>query len=71
MAVAPAKGVSLAEIRELNRRLLASGASIHEINETRKRVDRLKGGGMELPFRRVRVTLRGRSMVLYLPQQGR
>ena len=28
-------------------------------------------GDMELPFRRVRVTLRGRSMVLYLPQQGR
>ena len=25
-------------------------------------------GDMELPFRRVRVTLRGRSMVLYLPQ---
>lgn len=46
LAVAPAKGVSLAEIRELNRRLLASGASIHEINEARKRVDRLKGGGV-------------------------
>ena len=25
-------------------------------------------GDMELPFKRVRVTLRGRSMVLYLPQ---
>jgi len=25
-------------------------------------------GDMELPFKRVRVTLRGRSMILYLPQ---
>ena len=46
LAIAPVNGVSLPEIRDLNRGLLASGATIHEINEARKRIDRLKGGGV-------------------------
>ncbi len=42
----PAEGVTLDELRALNRRLLSSGAPINEINEERKRFDRVKGGGI-------------------------
>jgi hydroxypyruvate reductase len=41
---APAPGVTFDEIRALNRALLASGASISEINCVRKHVSAIKGG---------------------------
>ena len=42
--VAPAEGVSLSEKQALTRALLASGASISEINAVRKHLSRIKGG---------------------------
>jgi glycerate 2-kinase len=42
----PAPGVSLADVQALTGRLLASGASIGEINTLRKHLDGLKGGGL-------------------------
>jgi glycerate 2-kinase len=40
----PAPGVTLARKKEITRRLLASGASIHEINTVRKHMSAIKGG---------------------------
>jgi hydroxypyruvate reductase len=42
--IAPAAGLSLAEKQALTRELLASGASISEINTVRKHLSRIKGG---------------------------
>jgi hydroxypyruvate reductase len=42
--IAPAMGLSLAEKQRLTRALLASGASISEINTVRKHLSRIKGG---------------------------
>jgi glycerate 2-kinase len=42
--IAPAAGLSLAEKQALTRALLASGASISEINMVRKHLSRIKGG---------------------------
>jgi hydroxypyruvate reductase len=42
--IAPAAGLSLAEKQALTRALLASGASISEINAVRKHLSRIKGG---------------------------
>jgi hydroxypyruvate reductase len=42
--IAPAKGVSLDDKRALTRALLASGATIGEINTVRKHLSRIKGG---------------------------
>jgi glycerate 2-kinase len=42
--IAPAKGVSLEDKRALTRALLASGATIGEINTVRKHLSRIKGG---------------------------
>jgi hydroxypyruvate reductase len=41
---APAPGITLAEKQETTRRLLACGATIHEINAVRKHISTLKGG---------------------------
>lgn len=41
---APAAPVTLAEKQEITRRLLASGATIHEMNAVRKHLSRIKGG---------------------------
>jgi glycerate 2-kinase len=41
---APPAGVTLEEKRDLHHRLLASGATIREINTVRKQVSRVKGG---------------------------
>ncbi len=46
LAVAPAPGVSLQDIRQLTRRGLADGSSITELNARRRRLDRFKGGGL-------------------------
>ena len=42
--IAPAAGVSLTEKQALTRALLASGASITEVNAVRKHLSRIKGG---------------------------
>jgi hydroxypyruvate reductase len=42
--IAPALGLSLSEKQSLTRSLLASGASISEINTVRKHLSRIKGG---------------------------
>ncbi len=42
--IAPAAGITLAEKQTLTRALLASGASITEINTVRKHLSRIKGG---------------------------
>jgi glycerate 2-kinase len=42
--IAPARGISLDDKRELTRLLLASGAAIGEINTVRKHLSRIKGG---------------------------
>jgi hydroxypyruvate reductase len=39
-------GVSLADMREMTRQLLACGARIDEINALRRHLDRIKGGGL-------------------------
>jgi hydroxypyruvate reductase len=46
LAVAPVEGVSLADLQALTSKLLACGARIDEINRLRRRLDRLKGGGI-------------------------
>ncbi len=42
----PAPGVSLRDLQALHQALLASGATIHEINAVRKHIDLVKGGGL-------------------------
>ncbi len=46
LVTAPYAGVSLADMRELTRQLLACGARIDEINTLRRHLDRMKGGGL-------------------------
>ncbi|MCU1325201.1 MAG: glycerate 2-kinase [Bryobacterales bacterium] len=41
---APAEGITLAEKQDATRLLLASGATIHELNAVRKHISTLKGG---------------------------
>lgn len=41
---APARGVSLSDLQDVTSELLASGATIHEINTVRKHVSAIKGG---------------------------
>jgi hydroxypyruvate reductase len=43
---APADGISLEDLQNLTRLLLACGASIDEINTLRKHLDQIKGGGL-------------------------
>ena len=44
LSPAPAEGLSLGDKREVTRRLLDCGATIHEINSVRKHLSRVKGG---------------------------
>jgi glycerate 2-kinase len=56
--IAPAAGLSLAEKQAVTRKLLASGASIFEMNVVRKHLSRIKGGRLAeraLPARLVTV----------------
>lgn len=46
LLVAPVESVSLTDLQALTGALLASGASINEINTLRKHLDGLKGGGL-------------------------
>jgi len=42
----PAAGISLTDLQQANRMMLACGASIQEINTLRKHIDDIKGGGL-------------------------
>lgn len=42
----PVAGVTLTELQHITSLLLASGATINEINTVRKHIDRVKGGGL-------------------------
>jgi hydroxypyruvate reductase len=53
----PADGLSLREKRELNRQLLASGASISQINCIRKHLSKVKGGRLAMACQARVVTL--------------
>jgi hydroxypyruvate reductase len=44
LMTAPAEGISLDDKQDATRRLLACGATIHEINTVRKHLSRIKGG---------------------------
>jgi glycerate 2-kinase len=46
LVTAPREGITLEEIQSKTLSLLASGATIHEINVLRQQMDRLKGGGL-------------------------
>jgi glycerate 2-kinase len=46
LVAAPPSGVSLQDLRQVSDALLRSGASIEEVNIVRRRLDRLKGGGL-------------------------
>jgi hydroxypyruvate reductase len=46
LVTAPRKGITLADIQSQTSNLLASGATINEINALRRQMDRIKGGGL-------------------------
>lgn len=46
LLAAPAEGIALADLQTVTDDLLASGASIHEINAVRKHLSAIKGGGL-------------------------
>ncbi|MEF8841514.1 MAG: DUF4147 domain-containing protein [Haloarculaceae archaeon] len=46
LLAAPAEGISLADLRAVTESLLASGASIDELNAVRKHCSAIKGGGL-------------------------
>jgi hydroxypyruvate reductase len=46
LMTAPVDGISLADLQSLTATMLKSGASIDELNALRRRVDKLKGGGL-------------------------
>ncbi len=46
LITAPADGLTLDDMRSLTGALLASGATINEVNALRRRIDRVKGGGL-------------------------
>ncbi len=51
LATAPVPGTTLEDLQQLTRELLASGATIEELNIVRRRLDRVKGGGLALAAR--------------------
>lgn len=46
LVAAPQPGISLKQLQDLTTALLASGASIDEVNVVRRELDRIKGGGL-------------------------
>jgi glycerate 2-kinase len=46
LVTAPYAGISLQDVRDMTRDLLACGARIDEINTLRRHLDRIKGGGL-------------------------
>jgi glycerate 2-kinase len=58
LSPAPVEGITLAEKQEVTRRLLACGATIHEINALRKHISQIKGGQLaRLAARATLITL--------------
>ncbi|WP_421477451.1 glycerate kinase type-2 family protein [Agrobacterium tumefaciens] len=55
LMVAPAQGMALADKMDVNRALLASGATISEMNAVRKHLSRIKGGRLALAAKPARV----------------
>lgn len=55
LMVAPAEGMTLADKMAVNRALLASGATISDINAVRKHLSRIKGGRLALAARPAKV----------------
>ena len=55
LVCAPAEGVSLRDKQAVTRAMLASGASIQEINVVRKHLSRIKGGGLARAARPAKV----------------
>ncbi|NKK87175.1 DUF4147 domain-containing protein [Rhizobium leguminosarum bv. viciae] len=55
LLVAPAGGMTLADKQSVNRALLASGATITEMNAVRKHLSRIKGGRLGLAARPAKV----------------
>ncbi|NTA11912.1 glycerate kinase type-2 family protein [Agrobacterium tumefaciens] len=55
LMVAPAEGMRLADKMAVNRALLASGATISEMNAVRKHLSRIKGGRLALAAKPARV----------------
>ena len=55
LMVAPAEGMTLADKMAVNRALLASGATISEMNAVRKHLSRIKGGRLALAAKPARV----------------
>ncbi|EGL63155.1 hydroxypyruvate reductase [Agrobacterium sp. ATCC 31749] len=55
LMVAPAEGMTLADKMAVNRSLLASGATISEMNAVRKHLSRIKGGRLALAARPAKV----------------
>lgn len=53
--IAPARGILLDDKRALTRALLASGASITEINTVRKHISRIKGGRLSVRAARAKI----------------
>lgn len=60
LLVAPPPGISLADKLAVTRHLSSNGASIHELNTVRKRLSRIKGGGL------LRASSAGRMLTLVL-----
>lgn len=46
LLAAPVEGIELADVQQVTDDLLASGASIHEMNAVRKHLSAIKGGGL-------------------------
>ncbi len=46
LVTSPREGITLADIQSQTSNLLASGATINEINKLRRQLDRIKGGGL-------------------------
>jgi hydroxypyruvate reductase len=57
LAEVPVAGVSLGDIGALNREILAAGLNIAEMNARRRRVSRIKGGGLLAAFGGASVTV--------------
>ena len=55
LMVAPAEGMTLADNMAVNRALLASGATISDMNAVRKHLSRIKGGRLALAARPAKV----------------
>ena len=50
LAEHPAQGIDLAALQEKNRALVASGLDIHAMNAERRKISRIKGGGLLAAF---------------------